>query len=188
MVRLVSQTRVRCRHHPACLRGIGHSKRQHSGIRSGRSRTAERHGTHVPCEHHEKSGVRAGLEVPAREFALKCSDRSQQSNSYRVSPSLSFSHGCVRELKRWRSGFRHEGSSSEQALIETCSGSTSNSVRTVVPQRVQKFRWIDLPESPVRVYRVSGPVMRNAALSIFMSVTNGDPLSRWQSRQWQKYT
>jgi hypothetical protein len=58
----------------------------------------------------------------------------------------------------------------------------------LVPQRVQKFLWIDLPESPVRVYRWSGPAICNAAASIFISVTNGEPLSRWQSRQWQKYT
>ncbi len=34
---------------------------------------------------------------------------------------------------------------------------------------------------------LSGPAICNAAASIFMSVTNGEPLSRWQSRQWQKY-
>jgi hypothetical protein len=33
------------------------------------------------------------------------------------------------------------------------------------------------------VYRVSGPAICNAALSMFISVTNGEPLSRWQSRQ-----
>lgn len=57
-----------------------------------------------------------------------------------------------------------------------------------MPQMAQKFLWIDLPESPVRVYLRSGPEICNAALSIFISVTNGEPLSRWQSRQWQKYT
>src|SRR5687768_16744592 len=103
-----------------------------------------------------------------------------------MSPSSSLSHGCVRDVNRWRSGLTHEGSSSEQALMETCSGSTSNSVRSVVPQRVQKLLWIDLPESPVRVYRLSGPAICSAVRSIFISVTNGEPLSSWQSRQWQK--
>jgi hypothetical protein len=132
----------------------------------------------------------AGRRQPRRRYARGhiVPSRINSRASYCVSPSVSLMHDGHRETKRWRSGLAHQGSSSGQALMETCSGSTSNSVRSVVPHRVQKFLWMDLPEAPVRVYRVSRPTSCTATLSMFTSVTNGEPPSRWQSRQWQRYT
>jgi len=52
-----------------------------------------------------------------------------------------------------------------------------------VPQALQKFLCTDFPEVPVRVYRLVLPVSSTDDLGIYNSVTNGEPLSFWLSRQ-----
>lgn len=97
-------------------------------------------------------------------------------------------HDCALSQNISIPGFTQLESSSVPEPSITTSGSASASSAMDEPHSGQNIRWIDLPVSPVLLYRAILPSIFTAGFGTPSTVENALPVNFWQSVQWQTPT